>query len=65
MPEEKKAQLLKLIIEEQFSIKDAATKLGINYSTAKYTIKQFKKQGKIRKVSSFKFAQVVWYIMVG
>lgn len=58
VPEAKKMALLRLIIDDHYTIKDAAKKIGLNYSTAKYTIKQYKRRGAIKKVSCFRFVEV-------
>ena len=58
VPESKKNELLRQIINEEYTIKEAAKKLGLNYSTAKYTVKQSKRMGRIKKVSCFKYSEV-------
>ena len=42
VPEDKRLQLLKIIQNEQLTIKTAARRLGINYSTAKNIVKIFR-----------------------
>ncbi len=42
---EKRQQLLTIIDNEGLTIKEAAVKLGINYSTAKHIVKTFKRTG--------------------
>jgi len=41
---DKRGQLIKLVDKDCMTIKDAASQLKINYSTAKHIIKTFKKE---------------------
>lgn len=43
----RREDLIRVIEDEKITIKDAATKLGINYSTAKHIMKTYKKTGEI------------------
>lgn len=43
----KREDLVRIIEEEKITIKEAAIKLGINYSTAKHIMKTYKKTGEI------------------
>jgi len=43
----KREDLVRVIEEEKITIKEAAIKLGINYSTAKHIMKTFKKTGEV------------------
>ena len=43
----KRNQLIKLVSDDQITIKDAASKLKINYSTAKHIIKTYKKEQEV------------------
>lgn len=44
---EKRIELIHLIENEPISIKDAAERLGINYSTAKLILKTYKEKGQV------------------
>lgn len=44
---EKRIELIQLIENEPISIKDAAERLGINYSTAKLILKTYKEKGQV------------------
>jgi transposase len=44
---EKRKILVKIVDEEGITIKEAAQRLNLNYSTAKHIVKTFKKTGKI------------------
>mmetsp|Transcript_23658 Transcript_23658/g.18099 ORF Transcript_23658/g.18099 Transcript_23658/m.18099 type:complete len:87 (-) Transcript_23658:730-990(-) len=43
----KREDLVRVIEEERITIKEAALKLGINYSTAKHIMKTYKKTGEV------------------
>ena len=43
----KREDLVRVIEEEKITIKEAALKLGINYSTAKHIMKTYKKTGEV------------------
>lgn len=43
----KREDLVRVIEEEKITIKEAAMKLGINYSTAKHIMKTYKKTGEV------------------
>jgi predicted transcriptional regulator len=49
--EEKRQELLSLVENEGISIKNAAKKVGINYSAAKSIVKVFKETGRLSKLS--------------
>lgn len=45
--QDKRRQLIGLVEKEEITIKEAALKLKINYSTAKHIIKMYKRTGGI------------------
>jgi len=47
----KRKKLIKLVEDEQLSIKEASRRLKVNYSTAKAILKEFHKKGKISEGS--------------
>lgn len=47
IPEDKRLQLLRMIQEEQITIKTAAHRLGVNYSTAKNIVKIFRQEKRV------------------
>ena len=58
MSTEERKQLLQLVEEECLTIKEAAVRLGINYSTAKTILQLFKKTGRIEKIENIRFGQL-------
>ena len=47
IPEDQRVQLLRIIQEEQLTIKTAARRLGVNYSTAKNIVKIFRQEKRV------------------
>jgi transposase len=52
--QDKRRQLINLVEKEECTIKEAALKLKINYSTAKHIIKMYKRTGEISNLSMAK-----------
>ena len=50
----KREELIHKVVEEAYSIKEAAIELGINYSTAKHIVKVFKEQGTFKTKAQVK-----------
>jgi len=45
----KRLKLIKMVIDENFTIKNASEKLKLNYYTSKYVIRVFRKDGRVGK----------------